>query len=199
MLSYRVDYNSSSYLGLICYIRNTTNNANAVFPTVSSFHPYSYDIDGPYKIIDTISETTPNEPYRWISEEKNYQWYQLEFQNIQITLTGYYIVSYNGYQRHFQILGSNDGINFDLIQNTSLSFIPSNRLAYIKVSTSRRYSIFRLQNFGPRFDPEVDTYALDLYRIELFGYVGKFNWCNTRKCQIFDRSFIGFISLEILF
>ena len=61
MLSYRVDYNSSSYLGLICYIRNTTNNANAVFPTVSSFHPYSYDIDGPYKIIDTcLLYTSPS-------------------------------------------------------------------------------------------------------------------------------------------
>lgn len=201
MFPYKLDYNSSSYLGLIYYIRNTTNHANSVTPTVSSIHPvYRYlGDDQHYKVINGISETFQyvNDSHRWVSNGTNYQWYQLDFKNFKIALTGYYLVTYRGHQKYFQIMGSNDGINFDLIENTTVNTIPENNLTYVNISNSNWYSTFRVMNVGVRFEGG-NNIAFDLYRIELFGYVTKEYICSVVNSRTLCNFFIGYITPFIL-
>ena len=195
MFPYKLDYNSSSYLGLVYYIRNTTNHSFDVVPTASSIHASWNKSDRPYWVINGISETQPDDTTRWVSIESNYQWYQLEFKKFKIALTGYYMYTYRGRIRYMEMLGSNDGTNFDLIENTTVASHPDNYLAYVNISKLKWYRTFRLKNLGPGFD---GNYAFDLYRIELFGYVDEFVKCSIYNCRLFTYPFIGNITPFIL-
>lgn len=142
--------------------------------SVSSTHVNYPDHADPYLVINGISNNPISSSTRYISKESNHNWFQISFKDYHIILESFYTITHHNRLHCVDILGSNDNSTFQLIQSINFS-TPTSQSTYYPVpanitneNNTKAYKIIRLENTCPGFD---NAYAIDIYRIELYGFI----------------------------
>lgn len=160
-------------------------------------------------MINGISNKQVSSSTRFVSNETNYNWFQISFKDCHIILESFYTITHRNRLHCVNMLGSNDNNTFELIQEINFS-TPESTTPYPRVANitsenkTKAYKTIRLVNNCKGFD---DYYAIDIYRIELYGMLygdidEEYDICQTLNYQrqnfVFLYQFTGlyvFISM----
>jgi len=119
----------------------------------------------------------------WYSEKVNGSWYEVDFLQNNFYLKSYVIRNfYHEFLAKWQVLGSNDGVNFDVVDDVTDFEEPSEGYHNIhfvcKYPKMRR--IFRIVGNGKRF---YGDYHFVIHRLEFYGMIISSipGLCITRK------------------
>jgi hypothetical protein len=126
----------------------------------------------------------------WYSSSVNGSWYEVDFLQNDFYLKSYIIRDYYwDFFEKWQVLGSNDGVHFDVVDDVTNFAQPSTGLHNIhfvcKYPKMRR--IFRVVANGKRF---YGDYAFVIHRLEFYGMITSSirGLCGTCRCRNHLRS-----------
>ena len=134
----------------------------------------------------------------WRSSNESGSWYEVDFLQNLFYLKNYFIRDHaNDFFKQWQVLGSNDGIHFDVVDDVkdfpTQSYGMHNILFNCKYPKVRR--IFRIVANGRR---NLGDYKFVIHRLEFYGTFISKPFIKTCKIDARNRSFHSFIVLSLL-
>ena len=195
--SHYCQYNNGYELdGIFNYFRNQTGD---IFPDqkgLITIKASSDEAKAKYVLINNISEL-----FYWSGNGIG-SWIEIDFGNSFVKISGYTFRSFGrDFLEKWEVLGSNDGIDFDTIDTKTFNSMPTDVLdnRYFKTDKELKYKRIRFISRGQRFASH-DQNIFYIHRIELFGYFYSRSsacqkTCTTTKsfCKLFTL-FIALIS-----
>ena len=168
-LTYQLYDSKYPYCGILNFIKAYTKKSDIhssgdINIVVSSNYSSSYDMRNP------IGVQNEDHSKYWASQLISNSWYEINFKKYSIRLESYiYQANENDFLERWEILGSNDGYNYDQICQYIRDSAPSGSRKHMECSSPIEYSIIRLLGHGNRIlDSEP---CLGIYGIEFFGYL----------------------------
>ena len=120
----------------------------------------------------------------WYSNNENGSWYEVDFLKNKFYLEGYFIRAHpQDYFANWQVLGSYDGENYDVVDEVSNYTRPSSFDNYFKCKYPKQRRIFKILTNGTRF---YGNYTFYLYRLEFYGRLTTLNnnrCTRARRCK----------------
>ena len=132
----------------------------------------------------------------WCSNNTEGSWYEIDFLNNNFYLEGYFIRAMsNNYFLQWKVFGSNDKINYDVVDEVSAYTQPATYNNYFSCKFPKLRKTFKIVANGKRFANDGSYFCMR--RIELYG---KFNKnpqnCSCKTINRENKSFIlWFIAL----
>ena len=160
----------------------------------SSLIRISYD-----SFVDTTSYTYPigyeesdKNSFFVSSGSSGEHWYQIDLLSFRITIVAYtYQAEPIHYPKTWQILASDDGVNWEIINEPTLSIKPEKNRNTFYLKEPKTTRILRMRTNSRRFD---DAWDLTIKYLDIFGYVRIFtNTCKTYQYSRFSLFFLFFI------
>ena len=137
----------------------------------------------------------------WRSDPINGSWYEVDFLQNNFYLKSYVIRDgERDFFEKWQVLGSNDGIHFDLIDDVK-DYPAVSTFNYVNISFKCKYPktrrIFRIVANGKR---AANDYHFVLHRIEFFGEFVMFrpDFMKTCKCKNYNSHLLFYFIVYLL-
>ena len=113
----------------------------------------------------------------WGSISENGSWYEVDFLKNKFYLEGYFIRAHpHDFFPNWQVHGSSDGENFDVVDDVSGYTQPSSYDNYFRCKYPKQRRIFKIITSGTRF---YGDFMFHIYRLEFYG---RFATINDNKC-----------------
>ena len=121
----------------------------------------------------------------WYSESENGSWYEVDFLQNNFYLKSYLIRTYYwDFFEKWQVLGSNDGVHFDVVDDVTDFKKPTegHHNIFFKCKYPKMRRIFRIVANGKRF---ADSCHFVIHRLEFYGMFvsSPFVQENIKKCN----------------
>ena len=136
----------------------------------------------------------------WGSDDENGSWYEVNFLKNSFYLTSYEIRDHpQDFYSAFQVLGSNDGQNFDVVDDVKDFERPNgdtNVNVLFRCKYPKRRKIFRIVTKGVRFYGDHRFY---IHRLEFYGIFNSNPFMNScQRCNNMLHSSIWYILCLII-
>ena len=103
----------------------------------------------------------------WESKDENGSWYEVDFQQNLFYLKNYFIRAATGdFFSKWQVLGSNDGVNYDVVDDVTDFEKPTTDKLVFKCKYPKVRKIFRIVTNGKRFTGDSQFV---IHRLEFYG------------------------------
>ena len=136
----------------------------------------------------------------WNSGNKNESWYEVDFLQNNFYLTSYVIRDHaQDFYSTFQVLGSNDGQRFDVVDDVTNFERPEGDAYYnilFKCKYPKRRKIFRIATKGTRFYGDHNFF---IHRLEFYGVFNSRQFFKTcQRCNNMHYLSIWYISFLMI-
>ena len=177
----KLNYNSNNPLnGVFAHLKNVSKKTNISddFIRIKPSSTLGKTIYGSYNMYSPIIDKNYQSEY-WCSEDKNNSWYEIEFLKNRVYLESYFIyASQHEYFSNWKVLGSNNGIDYDVVDEVSGYTKPQGWSNYFQCKYPKTRRFFKIVASGQRFGK--DGFFLCIRKLEFYGWSFK----NGRMCSI---------------
>ena len=176
----KLRYNQNDPLnGAFSYLQKTFNKENICDGIVKVSASSSVQ-----NLYNPVIKRDFNTDDYWFSRAENGSWYEVDFLQNNFFLTSYLIRAHAvDFFENWKMLGSNDGVNFDVLDEVTNFLKPST--AFHNLSFKCKYPkmrrIFRLVPNGKRYK---DDFISVIYRLEFYGRFVVFDPKLMKTCRI---------------
>ena len=184
--------------GLLQFVYDKKKSSFLIFEGSLEIKASSYEASPIYQIV-----SKDNFVSSLFFETQNYPnpWIQFEFSSLQVSITSYaYRTREHDFHEKWYLLGSNDNLTFEIIDERENSGYPSQNENEIKTrhyscnqGNTKAYSYIRLYSDTQRSDYYGEKYRIPLYGFELYGQAfSSFTITFYQRVFLFHRIFILF-------
>ena len=177
--------------GVISAIKSRTHSKNINKDGIVSLFNSTAAGNTDVSIIFDATDKKYSYKYWYSTEEDTERWVLIDFNSYRLDITAYTLYTgKNDYMPYWEMLASNDSINWIQIHNCSVDKDPSDMSnTYKTVRTTTRYIKMRCE--GQRRD---GAYRFAIYKLDFFGamYVPSFI-ITRRKCRGNTTAFLSFV------
>ena len=126
----------------------------------------------------------------WNSKNENGSWYEVDFQQNLFYLTNYFIrAAAHDFFSKWQVLGSNDGVNYDVVDDVTDFKEPTTDNLVFKCKYPKVRKIYRIVTNGKRF---AGDYIFHMHRLEFYGSFVSSPFVKTCKINHMNKLYYVF-------
>ena len=130
----------------------------------------------------------------WCHSSSQMRYYEVDFQSFSPFITSYSIsIAKNQYPRYWELVGSNDHVNWTLLHSKTFDKEPSSDYQYFECNNPRSFRYVKLQS------NYTDFRNANILTLQQYRFYGKVQWIfSTKHCkQLFNHYFLFVLIINI--